>query len=133
MKILLGTTSLVRGEAFGEYPIGLKISGQRTVQVLSALRGQEIRALDRGNLKTVIEFRVRKKHKTAEEAQIYALKQATELNGLQDTFLLESEPSHLTYSLKNAVVTEVISTSNGNTSEHAYRITGGSVSEVTLA
>jgi hypothetical protein len=127
MKISFGDISLASGIEYGEMPIDFKILGQRAVQVLSTVRGDEVKAIDRGNLNTRIEFRVRKKHDNAESAQNYAIRHASELRNLQSDLTIVGEPGNVPYCLKNAVVSSVESTSNGNTSEHFYKIIGGAI------
>ncbi|MDR2812394.1 MAG: hypothetical protein LBB05_01200 [Puniceicoccales bacterium] len=127
MKIFFGDISLVGGIECGETPIDFKVLGQRTIQMLSTIRGSEAKAVDRGNLTTRLEFRVRKKHGTAEIAQHYAIRHASELRNLQSDLTIVGEPSNTTYCLKNAVVSSVESVSNGNVSEHFYKIVGGAV------
>jgi hypothetical protein len=127
MKISFGNITLANGVEYGETPFDFKILGQRMVQMLGTVRGAETRAVDRGNLSTHLEFRVRKKHDTAEEAQNYAICHASQLRDLQTDLTIVGEPSNTLYYLKNAVVSSVESSSNGNTSEHFYKIVGGAV------
>jgi hypothetical protein len=127
MKIFFGDINLASGIEYGETPIDFKIFGQRAIQVLSTIRGEEAKAIDRGNLTTRLEFRVRKKHDTAEAAQNYAMRHASELRDLQTDLTIVGEPSNTTYYLKNAVIASVESVSSGNVSEHFYKIVGGAV------
>jgi hypothetical protein len=127
MEIFLGDIHLANGIEYGEMPIDFKVFGQRTIQLLSTIRGNEAKAIDRGNLTTRLEFRVRKKHDTAEAAQHYVIRHASELRDLQTDLTIVGEPSNMTYYLKNAVISSVESSSNGNVSEHFYKIVGGAV------
>jgi hypothetical protein len=127
MKISFGDINLANGIEYGETPIDFKIFGQRAIQMLATVRSNEAKAVDRGNLTTRIEFRVRKKHDTAEAAQNYAIRHASELRDLQTELTIVGKPSNTTYCLKNAVVSSVESTGNGNVSEHFYKIIGGAV------
>ncbi|MDR0418074.1 MAG: hypothetical protein LBH08_01385 [Puniceicoccales bacterium] len=127
MKISFGNINLANGIEYGETPIDFKIFGQRAIQIMETVRSNEARAVDRGNLTTRIEFRVRKKHDTVEAAQNYAIRHASELRDLQTDLTIVGEPSNTTYYLKNAVVSSVESTGNGNVSEHFYKIIGGAV------
>jgi hypothetical protein len=88
-----------------------------------------VKAVDRGNLNTRIEFCVRKQHDSAEGAQNYAIRHASELRDLQSDLTIVGEPSNATYYLRNAVVASVESSSNGSTSEHCYKIVGGAVTD----
>jgi hypothetical protein len=130
MKISFGNINLASGIEYGEMPIDFKIFGQRTVQILSTIRGSETKAIDRGNLNNRVEFRVRKKHDNAESAQNYSIRHASELRDLQSDLTIVGEPSNTPYYLKNAVILSVESTSNGNTSEHFYKIVGGAIVDV---
>ncbi|MDR1434892.1 MAG: hypothetical protein LBI77_00605 [Puniceicoccales bacterium] len=128
MKISFGDIILANGIQFGETPIDFRVFGQRAMQMVSTVRGGEAKAVDRGNLNTLIEFRVRKKHDTAESAQDYAVRHASELRNLSTDLTIVGEPSNAIYYLKNAVLSSIESTSKGNTSEHFYKIIGGTVS-----
>jgi hypothetical protein len=130
MKIAFGDISLAGGVTYGETPIDFKIFGQRSIQFVETIRAAETKAIDRGNLGTRIEFRVRKKHDTTEDAQIYALHHASELHDLETTLTITAEPSNRIYFLTHAVIMGVESGSNGNVSEHFYRIVGGTVGTV---
>jgi hypothetical protein len=130
MKIAFGEISLAGGVSYGETPIDFKIFGQRSMQLIETIRAAEAKAIDRGNLSTRIEFRVRKKHDTTEDAQIYALSHASELHDLETTLTITAEPSNRIYLLPHAVMERVESDSNGNVSEHFYRIVGGTVRTV---
>ncbi|MDR2807187.1 MAG: hypothetical protein LBB11_03460 [Puniceicoccales bacterium] len=129
MKISFGDVSLARGIEFGETPMDFKVFGQHATQIISTIRGDEVKAIDRGNLTTRIEFRVRKKHKNAEAAQDYMVRHAAELRDLQTDLTIVGEPSHTIYYLKNAVMSSVESSSNTNTSEHFYKILGGAIAD----
>jgi hypothetical protein len=131
MKIAFGDINLANGIEYGETPIDFKIFEQRAVQMISAIRGDEVKAVDRGNHNTRIEFRVRKKHDNSEAAQDYTIRHASELHNLQTNLTILGEPSNTPYYLHNAVIASVESTSNGNISEHFYKIIGGAIT-VTL-
>lgn len=130
MKITLGTWELARGVAYGEDPLELKVSGQRSVQLLTTVGGDVSKAVNRGNLVTHLEFRVRKKHPTAELAEEDALRHASELQTKASELTLMSESEKMVFSLKNAVVTSITSSSYGNIAEHFYKIVGGQMSVV---
>ncbi|UPA28288.1 MAG: hypothetical protein LW808_003215 [Verrucomicrobiota bacterium] len=127
MKIIWGEWELARGAAYGEVPQDLKISGQRSVQLLTTVRGETSKALNRGNLLMNLEFRVRKKHPTAEIAQEDALRHASELKTETANLMLVGESGKTTFQLKDAVIANIISSSNGNIAEHFYKIVGGRV------
>ncbi|MDR0351773.1 MAG: hypothetical protein LBH49_04015 [Puniceicoccales bacterium] len=127
MKISFGTVVLAAGNEAKENPFDLKISGQRNVQIAETVRGTEVKAIDRGNLQIIIEFKVTKKYDSEESAQIHSLKHSSELTGLQSYLTLTGEPSNNTYYMHNAVLVTVQSSSNGNTLLHHYKITGGRI------
>jgi hypothetical protein len=60
-----------------------------------------------------------------EEAQAYAIQHAASLANLPSTLVITEEPSQDTYSLNDAVISEVQSVSDGVVSSHAYKIIGG--------
>jgi hypothetical protein len=125
MKITMGTIILAGGNVANERPYDLKISNSRQVQIASALRAISVRGFDRGNQQTTLEFKVLKSHSSVEEAQAYAIQHAASLTNLPSTLVITEEPSQDTYSLNDAVISEVQSVSDGVVSSHAYKITGG--------
>jgi hypothetical protein len=127
MKITFGNTILANGIDGNEMPIDFKIFEQRSIQITSTIRGEAVRAIDRGNCHTRIEFRIRKKHTSAEAAQNYILSHSSGLHDLETGLTIIGEPSGAIYHLNHAVISHIESTSNGNTSEHFYRITGGNI------
>jgi len=131
MKIAFGSISLAAGLEFGESPYDLKIQGQRQVQIAERLRGREVWAYDRGNLQTQISFRVKRKHDSAEGAQAYALSHAASLAQQSGPLLITGEPGGAHYTLSDASVTRVESSSFHNVSLHSYQIVGGKFSAST--
>ena len=129
MKILFGEKALARGVDYGEMPIDFKITGDRGMQLLTSIRGTSACAINRGNLTTSIEFRLRKKHKTIEDAQQDAINHASSIETSPSQLTIITEPGNATYLLNNAVISGIVSTSNGNISEHFYKIIGGNISE----
>ncbi|MDR2432223.1 MAG: hypothetical protein LBD34_00510 [Puniceicoccales bacterium] len=125
MKITIGTIILAGGNVANEQPYDLKINNFRQVQIASAIRATSVRGFDRGNQQTTLEFKVSRGHPSVEEAQAYAIQHAASLVNLPSTLVITEEPSKDTYSLNDAVISEVQSVSDGVTSSHAYKIIGG--------
>ncbi|MDR1457879.1 MAG: hypothetical protein LBI47_03465, partial [Puniceicoccales bacterium] len=113
MKITIGTIILAGGNVVNEQPYDLKINNSRQVQIASALRAISVRGFDRGNQQTTLEFKVSKRHSSVEEAQAYAIQHAASLTNLPSTLVITEEPSQDTYSLNDAVISEVQSISDG--------------------
>jgi hypothetical protein len=127
MRIFFGDINLASGIEYGEAPIDFRLLGQRSVQLLTTIRGDEAKAVDRGNMTMRLEFRVRKRHDTAEAAQDYVIRHASKLRDLETDLTMVNEPGNTEFYLKNAVLHSVESMSNGNVSEHFYKIVGGAI------
>ncbi|MDR0728429.1 MAG: hypothetical protein LBF21_02375 [Puniceicoccales bacterium] len=125
MKITFGSLSLAAGLEFGESPYELRIQGQCQVQIAERIRGEEVRAFDRGNLQTQLSFRVKRRHDSAEAAQAYALSHAAALARQSGPLRLINEPGGTSYTLSDAAVTRVESSSSHNISFHSYQMVGG--------
>jgi hypothetical protein len=126
MKIEIGQVVLAGGNSIGEYPYDFKISNERSVQIAPTVRATAAKCYDRKNQRTTIEFRVAKRHKSADEAHAYVISHAASLNDFQGSALkITVEPSQVAYSLDSAAIAEVQSISDGIVSIHSYRIIGG--------
>ena len=127
MKIFLGELVLVGGAELNEEPINLKITSNRLVQTIYTLRADNAQPVDRGNVVVQIEFRVRRKHKSIEDAQIYTISRTSELNQLVSTLTVMPEPDGQAFYLQNATIQNTEFSLNGNISECFYKIVGGNL------
>ena len=125
MKIFFGSLSLADGLEFCESPYDFKVHSQRQVQIAESIRGSEVKAFDRGNLQTQITFKVKKKHNSIEDAQAYALSHAAGVAQQTGPLTIIGEPSGTTYTLSDASITRIESSSMHNVSFHTYHIIGG--------
>jgi hypothetical protein len=130
MKISIGVVVLAGGISSNEQPYDFVISNSRQAQIVSTVRASTARGFDRGNQRTILEFKVSKKHNSVEEAQAYVMQHAASLQNLETTLTVIGEPSQDIYSLGDAVIKEVRSTSDGIVSTHAYKIIGGNFSKI---
>jgi hypothetical protein len=121
----MGSAVLAGGNSVNEQPYDLRISNGRQVQIATAMRTGAIRSFDRGNQRTTLEFKVSKRHGSAEEAQTYALAHAASLKNLGTTLSMVLEHSQDVYVLEDATIVEVRSMADGIVSSHSYEIVGG--------
>jgi hypothetical protein len=121
----MGPITLAGGNSAGEQPYDLRIGNTRRTQIAAGMRAEAIRGFDRGNQRTTLEFKVSRRHGSAEEAQVYAVVHAASLKNLGNTLSLTMESSGDVYVLEDAVIGEVQSTADGIVSIHSYGIVGG--------
>ncbi len=132
MQIKLNNITLAKGSAQRESPFDVIIDGQSQFQIFRPLRAKEIQTFDRGNLKTALSFRVNRQHASQPEAMTHALTHAATLVNVAGTVTLsftEGATEHK-YALSQAVVREVKSTFQSNTSSHQYSLIGGTITKV---
>jgi hypothetical protein len=129
MKISFGEMSLAGGNVVNERPYDVRIGNSRQTQAVLTMRAPAAKMIDRGNQMTVFEFKVAKKHDSVEDAQTFVLQHSASLQNLGSTLTVVEEPSQSSYSLSDAVIREVKSSSDGVVSMHAYNITGGNFSK----
>ncbi|MDR1414074.1 MAG: hypothetical protein LBI56_04030 [Puniceicoccales bacterium] len=125
MRISLGTIVLAKGNIADEQPYDFKLTNARQVQIAAALRADAVKGFDRGNRQTTLEFKVSRRHESAEEAQMHVLQHAASLNGAHSSLLIVAEPSGDAYLLNDVAVGEVQSASEDIISTHFYKIIGG--------
>lgn len=125
MKISIGTVELVRGSDYNEQPYDFVINHVRQIQVANILRAVSAKYYDRGNISTILEFKVSRRHKDVESAQMYIIQHLSILSNLSSTLTITEEPSLTSYSLVNAVISKTSSFCEGAVSTHFYKITGG--------
>lgn len=125
MKIVFDHIELARGNSHCENPIDLKIRGQKELQLATLLRAEEVRVFDRGNLRTLITFKVIRKHANKEESESFVLQHAAVLAAAQGRalFFLEDQDKR-SFILNDASVRQIDSQSEGVTSFHTYEIVG---------
>ncbi|MDR2737377.1 MAG: hypothetical protein LBB18_00330 [Puniceicoccales bacterium] len=129
MKIYIGTVVLAGGICNSEQPYDFVIKNSRQVQIVPTMRATAVTGFDRRNQKTVLEFKVSKKHSSVMEAQAYVVQHAASLQDLPTVLTVVCEPSQSAYSLHGAVISEVQSTNEGMASKHSYVIVGGNFSK----
>lgn len=125
MKISIGTVELVRGSDYNEQPYDFVINHVRQIQVANILRAVSAKYYDRGNISTILEFKVSRRHKDVESAQMYIIQHLSILSNLSSTLTITEEPSLTSYSLVNAVISKTSSFCEGAVSTHFYKVTGG--------
>jgi hypothetical protein len=132
MKILIGDVVLAGGIEAQESPYDVTIRNEREVQIVGVLRGDSARSYDRGNRRTILSFKVTRRHNSTEDAQKFILMHAAHLGNLATSVTAIEEPSGDEYALPNATVVSVQSFSSGSTSTHEYRIVGGNFSKIQI-
>ena len=101
------------------------------MQVATALRSGAVRAIDRGNARTVAKFTVARRHDSLEAALRFACTHAADLAVTPGflTFILEDGPGAAELHLTNAAVHTVRCTPAGLTTDTDYEFVGGAVTE----
>ena len=129
MKILLGKIELARGLALRESPRRFALETTRETQIATALRADAVRALDRGNAKTVARFTVARRHESLEAALRFACTHASSLANSPGylTLILEDGPGAAELHLTNAAVRSVRCAPAGLTTDTEYEFVGGAV------
>lgn len=125
MKILIGEIVLSGGEEDYQSPYDISITNERNIQIVNTLRGIDAKGYDRGNQKTILEFKVSREHSSTEAAQKFVFEHAASLSGLKTYLTIIEEPSGDIFYLPNAVICSVRSVTSMNTTTHTYRIMGG--------
>lgn len=132
MKISMGTVVLIAGDAANERAYDFKITNTRQIQIATGVRSVTVKGFDRGNQQTTVEFRVSKRHDSAQKAQEYVLQHAASLKNLSPTLTITVEPSQETYALGDAAIGDVQSESEGIVSSHFYKIVGGNFTKISI-
>jgi len=130
MKILIGDIVLAGGIEARESPYDVSIRNEREVQIAGTLRGNAAKSYDRGNQRTIISFKVTRRHGYTEDAQKFILIHAASLSNLSASVSIIGEPSGDEFILPDAAVISVQSSSSGHASIYEYRIVGGIFSMV---
>ena len=125
MKISIGTVILAGGAAVDEQPYDFSISNTRLIQMANTIRGETTQGFDRGNQRTSLEFRVVKRHESAEAAETFVIEHAAQLKNLGTDLVITEEPSQQMYTLNDAVISTVECSFEGIASFHFYKIIGG--------
>lgn len=130
MKITFGDILIARGQSHHEEPLDLSITTQRLVQETQLMRATHAAPIDRGNLLTRITFSVTRQHNSADTAREFSLTHASTLSGLATDahFTDETSPRNRSFTLSNAVISQISLTVNGTTTTAAYDIRGGAIS-----
>lgn len=128
MKITLNEHILAGGNAVREQPEHFEIEGQRAMQILQAIRADNVQTFNRGNLQIKLEFTVGRHHKTAVEAVEHALNHACALMHASGTLCisLEDKDRHQ-FTLESATLQHVKTHYKGNASYTTYEIYGGNL------
>ena len=128
MKITLNEYILAGGDAAHEQPEHFEIEGQRHMQILQAIRADNIQTFNRGNLQIQLKFTVGRRHKTAAEAIQHALTHACTLmhaSGQLNIDLEDKAQRQLT--LESATLQHIKTHYKGNASYTTYEIYGGNL------
>jgi hypothetical protein len=132
MKILIGNVVLAGGVENHESPHDISIQNERAVQIAETLRGSVAKSYDRGNQRTVLNFKVTRRHDSTEAAQMFTLAHAASLSDLSTFVRVVEEPSGIVFILSDAAIASVQSSSVGNVSMHEYHIVGGNFSQMPI-
>ena len=128
MKITLNEHVLAGGNAAHEQPEHFEIEGQRHMQILQAIRADNVQTFNRGNLQIQLKFIVGRRHKTAAEAVRHALTHACVLMHASGPLHidLEDKAQHQ-LTLESATLQHIKTRYHGNASYTTYEIYGGNL------
>ena len=128
MKITLNDHILAGGSAAHEQPEHFEIEGQRSMQILQAIRSDNIQTFNRGNLQIKLLFTVGRHHKTAAEAVQHALTHAcTLLHASGKLNISLEDKTQRQFTLESATLQHIKTRYNGNASYTTYEIYGGNL------
>jgi len=129
MKIDINDIPLALGSQHKEIPQNLKINETRIVQVATFMRADQAQTFNRGNVKTMVTFDLRRHHGSPDKAESYLLEHSGFIQSLHGTLRFSPEGEGAPYYLQNATITEAISFVEGTSTQHAYTILGGKLSK----
>ena len=128
MKITLNEHILAGGNAAHEQPEHFEIEGQRHMQILQAMRAENIQTFNRGNLQIQLKFTVGRRHKTAAEAIQHALTHACALTHASGPLRIDLEDkAQRQLTLESATLQHIKTRYKGNASYTTYEIYGGNL------
>ena len=128
MKITLNDHILAGGNAAHEQPEHFEIEGQRSMQILQAIRADNVQTFNRGNLQIQITFTVGRRHKTAAEAVQHALTHACTLMHASGRLNIDLEDkAQRQFTLESATLQHIKTRYKGNASYTTYEIYGGNL------
>jgi len=123
MKVFFDAYCLCKGEILNQMPVGLEIRARSLVQDVYCIGAKGGRKVNRHNCVHEVRFSVMKKHKNQDEAVMYALTHATQLQEAKGdcTFVFEGGEKKI---FKDAVLEQVQVSVNGPLSQTDYGIIG---------
>ena len=129
MKIKISNIELVRGRTYCEDAFDLKVHGKKELQISSLLRAKEVKVFDRGNMRTVVSFKVKRQHANSEAAMCFMMGHGERIGMVRGDahFELEDELKSI-FTLKEACIGEIESKIDGVTTLHRYEIVGSIIS-----
>ena len=128
MKITLNDHILAGGNAAHEQPEHFEIEGRRNMQILQAIRADNIQTFNRGNLQIQLKFTVGRHHKTAAEAVRHALTHACALMHASGRLNMDLEDkAQRQFTLESATLQHIKTRYKGNASYATYEIYGGNL------
>ena len=128
MKITLNEHILAGGNAAHEQPEHFEIEGQRHMQILQAIRADNVQTFNRGNLQIQLKFTVGRRHKTAAEAVQHALTHACALMHASGSLHIDLEDkAQRQLTLESATLQHIKTRYKGNASYTTYEIYGGNL------
>ena len=125
MKIFFGDIVLAGGEDLDESPKDFKVATTRVVQNVNEIRSANARSIDRGNVQNVIEFIVKRKYKSIDDAQMSIFLHSSQIQNLETNMTIFVENIDKKYILHDAVIQSSTCEMIGNTAEYFYKIIGG--------
>ncbi|MDR2030116.1 MAG: hypothetical protein LBP65_01455 [Puniceicoccales bacterium] len=130
MKIFMGNRVLAAGRDGEQEPFDMSLAVEGMVQIVTGVRADHARPLDRGNRSTLLRFSVLRRHCSTLAAAEFLLVHGIGLVGLDGTVTIAVADGQ-TYELSSAVLKKVQGTQDGGSTIHCYEIVGGSIAAPT--
>lgn len=91
MRITIESTELARGQLYNENPVGMAINGEDLIQEVELFRNEEMRFINRGNLRTNLTFGVHREFSSIHDAQLFRFTHRSVLSGLEGVCIITLE------------------------------------------
>lgn len=129
MKIQFNEYVLCAGAAGNELPQQLQIFQNPLVQEIRYIGASSLHVCQRGNLRTRIQFQVKRRHETPLAAALFLLVHASNLTGTQGDLVFHA-PEHqggVRFTIPHAVLEEIRSEMEAVHTTHTYFLLGGTL------
>lgn len=109
----------------GEQSLGLRISGDLTVQEKRLFRGDEVVTVDRGNKRTRFSFSVKREHASADAAETFMVSHSKAIHGKAGAMTILQDDGGAAGTVSAAAVVDYNGSYEGAQTTFSYEIIGG--------